>query len=100
MQKVIFWVHLALQYIGCCVAFNDGISHKFDFYFQFHLESDNSCTLLFHIGFSNEISKYFMFILCLWAQVDRFHSVVINAFGLKLIDSFRRLSWSALCLLS
>ena len=95
MQKVIFLTHLALG-----VAFNDGISHKFYFYFQFHLESDNICTFLFHIGFSNEISKYFMFILCLWAQVDRFHSVVINAFGLKLIDSFRRLSWSALCLLS
>ena len=34
------------------------------------------------------------------AQVDRLHSVVINAFGLKLIDSFRGLSWSALCILS
>ena len=34
------------------------------------------------------------------AQVDRLPSVVINAFGLKLIDSFRGLSWSALCLLS
>ena len=29
----------------------------------------------------------------------RFHSEVINAFGLKLIDSFRGLSWSALLLL-
>ena len=54
MQKVIFLTHLALG-----VAFNDGISHKFYFYFQFHLESDNICTFLFHIGFSNEISKYF-----------------------------------------